>query len=344
MTIPRLADRRAGTMCLTLLLLLLLLLAAGCAGPRFGGQAEARRQRAIRLAEGGEAAVPELAKLLQDDNIMVRRTAVRGLAGKGPTGNAALLQTLQDNADGQTRRMALQLLCQGRRPDECLDILESALTDQPLPVRVYAATLLASELPALGRRQQLLQKAAQDEDLAVRSLVLRATWPFHNDTVLLRNRPDWDYDVAVKERFPLPETGWKIALDHDIQGHTRDWFKPGFDDRSWTDIAIAKAWEPQGISHDGFAWYRRVFKAPAKPQRFNAAELHFEGVDECAWVWLNGVYLGEHDLGPDGWNVPFSLDATQHLKWGEDNQLTVRVHDSTMAGGIWKPITLEILE
>lgn len=339
MTMKHFAGLFAGTMCLTIIL------AAGCAGPRLAGNAEARRQRALALANLDDAnAVPTLTALLQDDNVLVRRAAVHSLAAHGQPGQNVLHQTLRENADGQTRRMALQILCQQRRPDDCLDILETALTDQPLPVRVYAAALLASELPATGRRQQLLQKASRDEDLAVRSLVMRATWPFHNDTVLLRNRPDWDYDVVVTERHPLPETGWKIAIDDDAQGHTRNWFKPEFDDRSWTDIAIAKAWEPQGINHDGFAWYRRTFKAPAKPARLNAAELLFEGVDESAWVWLNGVYIGDHDLGLDGWNLPFSLDVTKLLKWGDDNQLTVRVHDSTMAGGIWKPITLEVLE
>ena len=339
MTMKHFAGLFAGTMCLTIIL------AAGCAGPRLAGSAEARRQLALALSNHEAAkAVPALTTLLQDDHVLVRRAAVRSLAAHGQAGQDALSQALRENSDEQTRRMALQILCQQRRPDDCLDILETALSDQPLPVRVYAAALLASELPAMGRRQQLLQKAARDEDLAVRSLVMRATWPFHNDTVLLRNRPDWDYDVVVKERHPLPETGWKIATDDDAQGHTRNWFKPEFDDRSWTDIAIAKAWEPQGISHDGFAWYRGTFTAPAKPARFNAAELLFEGVDECAWVWLNGVYIGDHDLGLDGWNLPFSLDVTKLLKWGDDNQLTVRVHDSTMAGGIWKPITLEILE
>ena len=339
MTMKHFAGLFAGTICLTIIL------ATGCASPRQTDNADARRQLALNLAKQNTAkAVPALTALLQDDNVMVRRAAVRSLAAHGEAGKDVLHQALRENSDEQTRRMALQILCENRRPDDCLDILETALTDQPLPVRIYAAALLASERPAIGRRQQLLQKASRDEDLAVRSLVMRATWPFHCDTVRLRDRADWDYDVVVKERHPLPEAGWKIAIDNDVQGHTRNWFKPDFDDSAWTDIKIAKAWEPQGINHDGFAWYRGTFKAPAKPARFNAVELHFGGVDECAWVWLNGVYIGDHDLGPEGWNVPFSLDVTKILKWGEDNQLTVRVHDSTMAGGIWKPITLEILE
>lgn len=329
---------------LAILSLAMLSWSVSCASRSAASSAEARRQQAVRLAESGPQAIPALKKLLQDESNLVRRAAVRSLAEHGQEGREVLHQVLKDNSDDLSRRMAVQILCQGKHPDQCLDILETALTNQPLAVRVFAASALAADLPATGRRLELMQKATQDPDLAVRSLVLRATWPFRNDTILLRNRPDWDYDVVVKERFPLPEKGWKLALDEDVLGHTKGWFKIDFDDRAWTDIAIGKAWEQQGIVYDGYAWYRGTFKAPAKPDKFNAVELHFGGVDECSWVWLNGKYIGDHDLGPDGWDKPFSLDVTKELKWGEENQLTVRVHDSAFAGGIWQPINIEVMQ
>jgi hypothetical protein len=67
-------------------------------------------------------------------------------------------------------------------------------------------------------------------------------------------------------------------------------------------------------------------------------------VDESAWVWLNGEFAGEHDQGPSGWDTPFRLDVTDGLNWGGANQLTVRVLNSAMAGGIWKPVSIVILE
>ena len=82
------------------------------------------------------------------------------------------------------------------------------------------------------------------------------------------------------------------------------------------------------------------------PQKMdcNAVELAFGAVDESAWVWLNGVYLGSHDIGPDGWNTAFALDCTKEVRWGEENVLVVRVLDTAQAGGIWKPIHVEILK
>ena len=76
----------------------------------------------------------------------------------------------------------------------------------------------------------------------------------------------------------------------------------------------------------------------------NAVELHFESVDECAWVWLNGVYIGQHDLGTSGWQTPFSLDITKEVKWDAENVIVVRILDTAGAGGIYKPVHLQVLE
>ena len=122
------------------------------------------------------------------------------------------------------------------------------------------------------------------------------------------------------------------------------WFAPDFADNDWKTISIGKAWEEQiGGPYDGAAWYRTTFTLPAKPAQVGT-DLVFDGVDESAWVWINGQYVGQHDIGPDGWNLRFAMDVTDYLKWGGANQITVRVLDRTFAGGIWKPVYLEVLK
>ena len=74
-----------------------------------------------------------------------------------------------------------------------------------------------------------------------------------------------------------------------------------------------------------------------------ALELCFGGVDESAWVWLNGKYVGQHDEGPSGRDRPFRLDITKEANWGKVNQLTVRVLNTELGGGIWKPVSVEAL-
>ncbi|MBI3922688.1 MAG: beta galactosidase jelly roll domain-containing protein, partial [Armatimonadetes bacterium] len=126
-------------------------------------------------------------------------------------------------------------------------------------------------------------------------------------------------------------------------GHLQKWFEPTFDDSTWLPISIESAWEEQGQKYDGIAWYRGSFDLPAKSEQL-AAEIAFGGVDEIAWVWISGQYVGQHDLGTEGWDKPFTLDVTKELKWGQKNQITVRVYDSAYAGGIWKPVKIEVLK
>jgi beta-galactosidase/beta-glucuronidase len=141
----------------------------------------------------------------------------------------------------------------------------------------------------------------------------------------------------------LPREGWRFQTDARQEGHLHGWYEPSFDDSGWSPIHIEEAWEPQGFKYDGVAWYRGTFDLPAQPE-YLAVEMRFGAVDECAWVWINGQYVGQHDLGPEGWDRPFSLDVTSALQWGQKNHITVRVFDSAQAGGIWKPVQLEVLQ
>ena len=158
----------------------------------------------------------------------------------------------------------------------------------------------------------------------------------------LSERNDWDYAITTLSSTELPTEGWKFALDRAGNGHERGFFAVDLDDSRWKTLHVGH-WETQGFpGYDGFAWYRIAFDAPAKVQ-CNAVELAFGGVDEEAWVWLNGVYVGQHAVGPSGWDKPFRLDVSDELRWGGRNVLVVRVFDSRKGGGIWKPVKLDIL-
>ena len=105
---------------------------------------------------------------------------------------------------------------------------------------------------------------------------------------------------------------------------------PTYDDSVWVPIEVGKGWEAQGIKYDGVAWYRVAFDVPPD---WAHVWLAFEAVDETAWVYLNGNYLGTHE----GWSEPFALDATPATGRGQTNVLAIRVLDTAYQGGIWKP-------
>jgi hypothetical protein len=323
-----------------LLALLVGALTAGQAAPATKPPAE-RRMALIGQADKGAAAVPALTAGLQDENLVVRRTAVRLLIELGAPGRPALTSALT-NDDALVRRAALAAVCDPLTA-EALPHLKQGLGDSDALMRLTAVQLLVQLKPRTQEMNDLLEKARNDEFQAVREVAAAAVWPFFKETISIRDRKDWDHEVKVAQQIPLPLEGWRFKTDPKADGHLNKWYEPAFNDSAWLPIKIGQPWEEQGQAYDGVAWYRGAFDLPAKPQCL-AVEMAFEGVDEIAWVWINGQYVGQHDLGTEGWNKPFALDVTKELKWGEKNQITVRVYDSAYAGGIWKPVTIQVLQ
>lgn len=301
----------------------------------------ARRTALLQQATKGEAAIPALSAALQDENLVVRRTAIRLLTELGAPARPALVAAL-DNSDVLVRRTALSAICDPPTA-EVVPQLGKAMGDPEPLIRLTAVNLLVQLKPRTQQIQDLLQAASKDEAQAVRDVAAQAVWPFFKETSSIRDRKDWDHDIKVSQTIPLPLEGWRFKQDPKQDGHLQKWYEPAFDDSGWTPIKIGAPWEEQGQTYDGVGWYRGSFDLPAKPENL-AVELAFGGVDEIAWVWVNGQYVGQHDLGTEGWDKAFTLDATKELKWGEKNQITVRVYDSAYAGGIWKPVTIQVLQ
>lgn len=301
----------------------------------------ARRAALLKQAEKGTAAVPALTAALSDQNLVVRRTAVRLLTELGEPAEKALVGAL-GNSDALVRRAALITLCDP--PDAAaVPYLKTALGDTDALTRFTAVSRLVLVKPRTQEVHELLQRAAKDEAPQVRELASAAVWPFFKETISLRDRKDWDHDIVVSQTIPLPKEGWRFQTDPKANGHELKWFEPAFDDSKWQAIQIGAAWEDQIGKYDGIAWYRGSFDLPAKPTCIGV-ELAFGGVDEVAWVWVNGKYAGQHDLGTDGWDKPFTIDVSNEVVWGAKNQITVRVYDSAYAGGIWKPIDIQVLQ
>ncbi len=302
----------------------------------------ARRAALLRHASMGPAAVPALAAALTDDNLVVRRTAVRLLTEIGGTAARQALAEALGNSDALVRRTALYALCDPLT-EAAVAHLRQGLSDADPLLRLAAVNLLVAIAPRTAEVEALLTQASRDEVQAVREVAAAAIWPFHKETVSLRERKDWDHEIRVTQTIPLPESDWRFRQDPNADGHLQRWYEPGFDDSDWETFRIGAAWEEQGHSYDGVAWYRRTFELPPRPDQIGA-EIAFGGVDEVAWVWVNGQYVGQHDLGTEGWDKPFVLDVTEALRWGETNQITVRVYDSAYAGGIWKPVSIQVLQ
>lgn len=319
-------------------------LVAGCGPPSLrqtGFPVSDRRARLERRARDGERAVPDLAAALEEDNPLVRRQAARLLLEIGEPAKDALLPAL-DNEDLLVRRTAIKMAAK-LPPDEALQYLAKGVRDGSPLVRHAAVGSLATMEPRSEEVLALLRIASKDEVESIRAMAQKALWPFYKKVTSVRDQSTLDKDVQVVQTIRLPKDGWRFHLDPERNGHEKKWFEPAFDDSAWKAIAIEQAWQKAGYQYIGVAWYRRSIDLPARPDHL-AVELHFKGVDECAWVWVNGRYVGQHDVGPSGWDQAFTLDVTQELVWGKRNQITVRAMNTAHAGGIWKPVLIEVLK
>lgn len=276
-----------------------------------------RRQTARKIISMGQPAEKQIVRLAKDPDLVIRRNAtlqLRPLLGA-----------------------------------DAIPLLQELLCDESPLVRLTAVEELMNFQPRSDKILSVLRKAVEDSDNEVRKKAASAFWNFQRDYVTLRKRPEWDFAIEILQKQPLPLKGWRFQADPARIGHLECWFSPGLDDSAWDLIETGQCWNtalPDKVGkYEGMAWYRTTFTAPQKPAAaFNEAVLHFAAVDESAWVWINGHFAGEHDLGTSGWNIPFDIEAGSFLKWGESNQLTVRVGNVTGAGGIYKPVELQILK
>jgi beta-galactosidase len=117
----------------------------------------------------------------------------------------------------------------------------------------------------------------------------------------------------------------------------------GYNDAAWREVRVPHDWaiegpfEPQGDGNTGRlpwkneGWYRRTFTLPADGDG-RRVYFDFDGVMAFPKVYINGQLAGEWDYGYNS----FRIDATPHVKWGEDNLLAVHV-DTRRWGSRWYP-------
>jgi Tol biopolymer transport system component len=142
---------------------------------------------------------------------------------------------------------------------------------------------------------------------------------------------------AVKgSGFALPKDGWQFRMDKGDVGVKAEWYLPSASLDGWVPIEIESFWGGKGDV--GAGWYRRDVESPALPAG-RPIYLRFGGADEELMLWIDGVFVGEHNEGPVGWDKPFALDATGKLSAGK-HHLAMRVYNSAAAGGVWKPISM----
>lgn len=137
-------------------------------------------------------------------------------------------------------------------------------------------------------------------------------------------------EMSVGERFDRESLNlsgfWSFKIDPERKGERERWFEqdPPAD---WDRLYVPSPWNEQDSAYTwyiGTAWYSRDFYVP-DDWRGRIVALCFEGVNYKAKIWVNNVYLGEHEGG----FTPFSFRVENALKLGIDNKVFVMV-DNTL--------------
>ncbi|USQ95430.1 glycoside hydrolase family 2 TIM barrel-domain containing protein [Caulobacter sp. RL271] len=143
--------------------------------------------------------------------------------------------------------------------------------------------------------------------------------------------------TQVRRQTALTDN-WRFRQDDAVAGAEA----PSFNDQDWQRVSVPHTWNRVGVylpgpiartqqttdvnKAQGVGWYRLSFAAPKLDGK--RAYLQFDAASRAAKVWLNGIYLGEHQGGFSR----FRLDATDALRAG-DNLLVVRTDNSKPAPG-----------
>ena len=113
---------------------------------------------------------------------------------------------------------------------------------------------------------------------------------------------------------------WDFALDPDA---TRRMPR----DVEWSeqiDVPFAAEAPASGLGYTGFfcaCWYRRRIELPETGDG-DRWLLHFGAVDYTSTVWINGMYVGDHEGG----NSPFTFDITDGVL-DQECEIVVRAED-----------------
>lgn len=155
----------------------------------------------------------------------------------------------------------------------------------------------------------------------------------------------WKDEIAKGPQVALD--AWRFHADPTDVGVEEAWFKSArYSEAEWIPVKVPAFWGENDAIGDleGHGWYRVTFTLPPSCQG-KPLRLMFAGVDEEAWVYLNGKQVGEHSVKSEKkpftalYDEPFIVEVpAAELKNGEPNVLFVRVHNQVKAGGIWKPV------
>jgi hypothetical protein len=127
---------------------------------------------------------------------------------------------------------------------------------------------------------------------------------------------------------------WKFEVGDDKRSA-----ETKFDDSKWETIYAPSKWEDEGFpGYDGYAWYRKHFKADSD-WKGKAIFLRLGHIDDVDEVFVNGRLVGRTGEFPPGYETAYNVERNYEIPLSflnipGDNVIAVRVYDDELGGGI----------
>ncbi len=157
----------------------------------------------------------------------------------------------------------------------------------------------------------------------------------------------WIFQLVFSQNNPKQFLNgtWDFKIDPYSQGEKKSWHNENLNTESWDKIKVPGNWDliNEYAEYAGDAWYSKTFTVD-KSLENKQIRLVFQSVYNDAKVWINGQFVGENHFG----YLPFHLDVSKYLKFGQENRITVLVNNVFKKGAFWnwggirRPVWLEI--
>lgn len=173
-----------------------------------------------------------------------------------------------------------------------------------------------------------------------------STFPVFRATILFvfswLSRETTVYGQAGTRAFVSLNKSWKFIKENERQKG-----------QAWSDIRLPHTWNAEDVMDDepgyyrGIGWYKKEFMV-GKTLADKEVSIYFEGSNQETEVFVNGKKAGQHIGG----YTAFSIPVSQLLKFGQSNELMVKVDNSfneniaplsadfTFYGGIYRDVYL----
>ena len=162
-------------------------------------------------------------------------------------------------------------------------------------------------------------------------------------------------DILPARKKPELGTGWLdfnpqwfFRKDLKNQGLTKaEMNAKTFSSKNWTPVKVPARLESTPVGpYLGYGWSSTVFDV-RKDWEGRTLDILVGAVDEQAWVYFNGHFVGAHSVESEKvdigvlWNEPFVIKVpTKYINFNGKNLLQIKTHASRGSSGIWQAVKI----